>query len=321
MKKTKTDIFIFLCLTIFLYSCNKAKQESTLSNDPLTGTIQISGAFALYPMVVKWSQEFKKLHPNVRIDISGGGAGKGMTDVLSGVVDLGMISREIYPEELNKGAFPVSVVKDAVIITINARNPEIETIRKKGLTKEKAEKIWTNQLKKWGEVLDNSSTLPIHVFTRSDACGAGETFTAWLDKRQENLRTTSIYGDPGIAAAVQRDKVAIGYNNIAYVYDQTTKQPFEGIAVMPIDINGDGKIDPNEDFYNNVDSLMLAIQDGRYPAPPARDLYLVTKEKPKRAEILAFLDYILTQGQQYASHVGFVGLTDEKLTEELEKIK
>ena len=40
----------------------------------LKGEIQLSGAFALYPMVVRWAEEFRKIHPEVRIDISAGGA-------------------------------------------------------------------------------------------------------------------------------------------------------------------------------------------------------------------------------------------------------
>ena len=92
----------------------------------LQGEIQLSGAFALYPMAVKWAEEFRKIHPKVRIDISAGGAGKGITDALAKVVDLGMVSRDIYPQELEKGAFPIAVVKDAVVPTINSNNPLID---------------------------------------------------------------------------------------------------------------------------------------------------------------------------------------------------
>ena len=60
----------------------------------LQGTITMSGAFALYPMVMKWSEEFRKLYPQVRFDISAGGAGKGIADALADMVDIGMVSRE-----------------------------------------------------------------------------------------------------------------------------------------------------------------------------------------------------------------------------------
>ena len=108
----------------------------------LQGEIQLSGAFALYPMAVKWAEEFRKIHPKVRIDISAGGAGKGITDALAKVVDLGMVSRDIYPQELEKGAFPIAVVKDAVVPTINSNNPLIDQILATGLKQQVAQDLW-----------------------------------------------------------------------------------------------------------------------------------------------------------------------------------
>ena len=55
-----------------------------------------------------------------------------------------------------------------------------------------------------------------------------------------------MFGDPGVASAVQKDKVGIGFNNIAYAYDQKTRRPYAGLAIIPLDVNGNGKIDPEE---------------------------------------------------------------------------
>src|SRR5215470_9573002 len=204
----------FLLMVSFLLlaftSCGQKKQAEKIPSDKLSGKIQISGAFALYPMVVKWAEEFKKLHPNVSFDISGGGAGKGMTDVLTGIVDIGMVSREIYPEEVKKGAFSIASVKDAVVPVVNVKNPDLRSILSIGLKKEIARQLWSGEIKTWGAVLGTSSKIPVHVFTRSDACGAAETWAAWFDVRQEDLKATAIFGDPGIADAVQKDKVSIG---------------------------------------------------------------------------------------------------------------
>ena len=72
----------------------------------MKGTVRISGAWALYPMMVKWGEEFRKTYPNIRIDISAGGAGKGIADALAGMVDIGMVSRDIRPEEIKPGINP-----------------------------------------------------------------------------------------------------------------------------------------------------------------------------------------------------------------------
>ncbi|MDR2963256.1 MAG: extracellular solute-binding protein [Bacteroidales bacterium] len=321
MKKIIVLVASLIALVSFTHSPKQSTAEKAVENQELSGTIQLSGAFALYPMAVKWAEEFRKLNPNVKIDISGGGAGKGMTDVLSGVVDLGMVSREVHQEELNKGAFPIATVKDAVVPTINANNPELATIKKVGLSKDNARKLWAGEIKTWGELLGTQSKLPVHVFTRSDACGAAETWAAWFGKKQEDLKGTAVMGDPGVAAAVQKDKVSIGYNNIGYAYDQKTKKPFEGLAIIPLDVNGNGKIDPQEDFYQTTKTLIAAINDGRFPSPPARDLYLVSKGKPTRPEVIAFLKFVLGEGQKYAAETGYIALSKEKIAAQLEKIK
>lgn len=315
-------VIILLAGVLLLSNCsNKAKQETSDATGGLSGTIQLSGAFALYPMAVKWADEFRQLHPNVKIDISGGGAGKGMTDALAGVVDLGMVSREVYPEEIQSGAFPIASVKDAVVPVVNAANPHLEDIKKIGLKKSIADRLWNQEFSTWGEILGTQAKTNVHVFTRSDACGAAETFAAWFGKKQEDLKATAVYGDPGLAAAVQKDKLGIGYNNIAYAYDQKTKQPNEGLAIIPLDVNENGQIDPEEDFYETTESLVTAIGEGFYPSPPARDLYLVTKGKPTKPEVIAFLEYVLGDGQKFAGETGYIGLSEKKLQREREKLK
>jgi len=286
--------------------------------------IQVSGAWALYPMMVKWAEEFQKVYPDVRIDVSAGGAGKGMADALAGLVDIGMVSRDIYPEEINKGAFWVSVCKDAVIPTVNKNNPVLNDLLSQGVTKRVFIDIWIyGNITTWGEVVGKPEiTDPIRLFTRSDACGAAETWAKYLGRKQEDLGkfAVGVYGDPGLADAVKNNGLGMGYNNINYAYDEKTKKPVEGIMVIPIDINANGQVDENESFYGTKSELLSAIATGVYPSPPARYLNLVTKNAFTN-ETKEFVKWILTDGQQYAEETGYIPLPQEKLYEELEKLK
>jgi len=315
MKKNITLTFLFAILIGLPIQIQAQSKE-------LKGQISLSGAFALYPLAVKWAEEFRKLHPKVKIDISGGGAGKGITDALAKVVDLGMVSRELKPEEIAKGAWFVAVAKDAVVPTINAKNPKLKELLAKGITQEAATKIFvTGESKTWGNVLGIQSNIPIHVYNRSDACGAGETWAKYLgNKKQEDLLGTGVFGDPGVAAAVQKDPIAIGYNNIAYAYDLKTKRPNPGILVLPIDVNKNGKIDAAENFYTTSNQLITAIAQGKYPSPPARDLYLVSNGKPSNPVVIAFLKYILTVGQKYNVPNGYISLPKGKLNTGIAKL-
>ncbi|MFI5163261.1 MAG: PstS family phosphate ABC transporter substrate-binding protein [Sphingobacteriales bacterium] len=287
--------------------------------DDLEGTINISGAFALYPITVKWASEFKKLHPKVVFNISAGGAGKGITDALSGLVDIGLASRDIDPVEVKKGAYTIYVTKDAVVPTFNVTNPNAGALLKKSVKRDQFLNIFvTGAIKNWKQVAGNAS-VPIHIYTRSDAAGAGETWAKYLGKKQEDLLGVGVYGDPGLAQAVKKDPAAIGYNNLAYLYDLKTRKQVEGVHVLPIDVNGNGKIDANENFYGTVDELTSAIAEGRYPSPPARNLGFLFKGKPKKKELIAFVRYVLTTGQRYVDENGYIPLSKTKLQEELKK--
>jgi phosphate transport system substrate-binding protein len=289
---------------------------------PLEGTVSVSGAWALYPMVVKWSEEFRKVHPSVKIDVQAGGAGKGMTDALTGMADFGMVSRDIHPEEAAKGAAGFAVTKDAVIATVNAKNPFLALLLKRGLTRQQFIDIWiTGKAKTWEQLFGQTGSSEIRVFTRSDACGAGETWAGYFGKKQEDLGGIGVYGDPGLADAILRDRLGIGYNNVNYAYDAKTLRPVNGLAVVPIDIDGSGKLDDRENIYATRDDLTRAIGAGIYPSPPARELFLVSKGRPARPVALEFLRWILTDGQAFVSETGYIPLSKERIKDGLDRIK
>jgi len=287
----------------------------------LEGRVSISGAWALYPMVVKWAEEFQKLNPKVKIDVQAGGAGKGIADVIADMVDFGMVSRDVQPVEKEKGALPFAVTKDAVVPMINAKNPYLSEIHKKGLTQKAFVDIWINKtVATWADVLGGTAPAPMHVFTRSDACGAAETWALFLGKRQEDLTGVAVYGDPGLADAVRRDPLGIGFNNVNFAYDPKTLTPIEGLMAVPIDLDGNGKVDPAEQFYGTRDDLTKAIAENKYPSPPARDLYIVSKGVPAKPAAVAFLRWILSDGQKYVPETGYIRLSAEKLKAGLEQI-
>ena len=318
-------IWIYLLTLSCVYaSCSQQNNKNANdANDPnkLCGTIAISGAFALYPLAVEWSEDFKKLHPDVRFDIQGGGAGKGMADALSGAVDIGMVSRGINEEEVKKGVFSIAVAKDAVVPTINANNPQLNSLLKKGLSQAQFKSLYMDGKPcTWNEFTGIAGSDKVLLFTRSDAAGAPETWANYLGGKQEDLKGTGVFGDPGLSEAIMKNPLGLGFNNINYVYDIKTRKPLPGILPLPIDVNGNGKIDPEEDFYETIDSLNLAVEQNRFPSPPARELYFVTKGKTSNPIVKAFLNWILSNGQEQVEKAGYVKLDAEIVRTESAKL-
>jgi len=324
MKKQILSLLsIVMVLSTLLTACGSTStSNANASDDGLRGTISVSGAFALYPMMTVWAEEFTKIHPNVQFDVQGGGAGKGMTDTIAGAVDIGMISRDIKPEEEAQGIFWVSVTKDAVFPIISAENPVGDQIFSKGITQETFNKIYiTGEITTWGEVIgDPSNTDEIHVFTRSDAAGAAEQWAKYCGgKAQEDLKGIGVNGEPAIVETVLRDPLGIGYGNLNSIFDLDNGAIVPGLLIPPLDINANGKADPEEDLISKKDAFG-AVADGRYPSPPARFENLATKGKPTGLT-LAFMEWILTDGQQFLEAAGYVPLTPEQQAESLAKLK
>ena len=296
--------------------------SACLSQKKKDRTIRLSGAFALYPLAIKWTEEYKKEHPEIRFNITGGGAGKGLADALSGVVDLGMFSREITQEEKDKGTWWIGLTIDAVIPSVSQQNPYLSQLKKRGLTREEFKGIYIDgSIKNWGELLKIPEGNDMVIYTRSDACGAAETFAQYLGGKQEELLGIGIFGDPGLAEAVLKDPLGIGFNNTIYVYDVNTGKKRPGSEVIPIDINGNGVIDREENFYDTFEEVLTAIASGIYPSPPARELYFVANGKPQKQAVLDFLRWTLTEGQKYVAEAGYVPISQEKIEDYLEKLK
>lgn len=299
-------VMIISSLLPAMVSCSEEKHPLQDEKE-LKGSISISGAFALYPLAVQWTNKFAERNPLVRMDISAGGAGKGMTDVLNGMVDFAMLSRDLHDEEREKGAVDYIVGRDAVLPMVNVSNPLIDRILEKGITNDDAYRIWVSrEYKTWGQFLGTGEMIPIKVYTRSDACGAAQTFAAWFGSEQDDLGGTAVFGDPGIAKAVSEDPYGIGFNNVAYAFDSQTSRPVEGLYILPVDSDKDGKISSEERFYDNKEQLVKAVEADKYPAPPARNLYLISKGVPTDSAKVAFLEYVLGEGQAFNEPNGYV---------------
>jgi phosphate transport system substrate-binding protein len=282
--------------------------------------ITISGAFALYPLVTRWVEEYQRLNPNIRFDIASGGAGKGMSDVLAGKVDIGMISREITPEEETRGAYAIPVAKDAVFALVNTQNPVANDLLARGLSRETLIKIFiSGEITTWGQAVGRPEvTEDIHIYTRSDICGAAATWSLYLGGAQSDLLGKGKFGDPGMVQAVKNDPLGIGYNNLIYAYGLGDVAP-KGTFVLPIDLNHNNQADPDE-ILDTRQKADAAIISGLYPVPPSRALYLVTKGRPQGV-VQAFLAWALTDGQAYVESSGYIRLANSQLQEALTKVR
>ncbi len=307
MKKFLVILLVLCFLAASLAGCT----QKTNSSAPVI--IRVSGAWALYPMMLVWADEYMKVAP-VQIEVSGGGAGKGMTDVLSNQVDIGMVSRPIKQEELDQGAFYIASTKDTVLGVLHENNPVYADILEKGLSQEDLRKIFTRETTQWGDVFGKDlEDDTIVVYGRSDSSGAAAVWADFLGGYTEadlqNFSDSNVSGDQAIAAGVQSDKNAVSFTNLNYIFNAETGGYIETLRPIPIDLNDNDVLEESEKFYTNKSDFLKNVASGVYPSPPTRQEFLVGNGVFK-GPVLDFVNWILSDGQNITEENGYIPLTE-----------
>ena len=292
------------------------------TNTVISGTFNISGAYALSPLVRKWSEDFMKLHPTVKIILSEGGTGQGLDDLRAKKSQLAMISRPLTDTELGEGIWTIPVAKDGVAPVVNKKNPYLKKILSQGLSPEKFLKVFTSdKALTWGELLDTTSKEKVPVFIRKDESGASDVFAAFINKESSDLKGTGVTGDIEMIRSIQNNPLAIGFCNFSYAFDAASGNQIENIQIIPVDLDYDKKIDRKEIPFNNLDKAHRGLWLGIYPKNLCRELTIGSIGKPSDLAVVEFLKYVLTDGQSDIKTSGLCELNEVYVGYSLEKLK
>jgi phosphate transport system substrate-binding protein len=309
-------IILFLVLLNLTYckNLNRGKVQENLqveNKSSLSGNISISGAYALYPLVHKWADDFMKIHPAVKIEVTTGGTGQGIADLYSKKNKLAMISRPLTDEEMTEGIWVVPVAKEGVAPIINQRNPYLGNIMKHGITPEKLIRLFTGEMPMtWGELLDTISSEKVVVYNRSDESGAADVWANFLWKERNDLKGIKVTGDSEMIKSIQGNTLGIGFCNFAYAFDPSTGERIKDVQVIPIDLDFDRTIDRKEVPFANIKRVHRGIWLGYYPKNLTRELVFGSIGKPTDHVIKEFLKYVLTVGQSDVASTGMCELND-----------
>ncbi len=318
---------ILICLIVFL-GCNQRKPVQNQIKSPagsgseLSGSFTVSGAYALYPMAKKWSDDFMKMHPSVRVVIASGGTEQGIADLQGKKSQLAMISRPLTDEEYGAGIWTLPVAKDGVAVIMNQKNPYFKRILNQGLSPEELLRVFTSDKPvTWGELLDTIGKERVAVFKRVEESGASDVFSNFLNKESTDLKGTMVISDEEMIKSVQDNPLAIGFSNFSYAFDITTGERRKDIQIIPADLDYDNKIDTKEIPFSNLEKAHRGLWLGLYPKNLCRELLIGSEGKPSDRAIIEFLKYILTEGQDEIKTFGLCELNDVYISYALDKLK
>lgn len=326
MNSIKTIILV-LCLVIISgcqtqISDQGQKNPDTHLKTQLSGNFTITGAYALYPLVKKWSDDFMKIHPGIKITIMANGTGLGIDELKSKKTQLAMISRPLTDEEQSDSIWTIPVAKAGVAPIINQKNPYFQRIMHHGIDPSKLIRLYTgNQPVTWGDLLDTASNEKVAVYTRADESGAAVIWANFLWKESTDLKGIKVMGDEEMIRSIQGNALAIGYCNYSYAFDSVTGERVKDIQVFPIDLDFDKTIDKKELPFSKLNKAHRGLWLGYYPKNLTRELTFGSIGKPTDMAILEFLNYALTAGQASVGSSGFCELNDVYIRSALERLQ
>ena len=259
--------------------------------------IENRGSDTIVNLALAWAERYQHLHPEVRISVSGGGSGVGITALINGTVDIANASRQIKTEEMQeaqaRGIQPVEFViaRDAIAVIVHPDNPVGR------LTLQQLSDIYSGKINNWREVggenrpivrLSRETNSGTHVYFLETVVRLGQADSDTLFSTDTLLLPSS----EGIVYEVRQNPNAIGYDGLGYVPPDLT------VIAVARDAGGP-----------YVLPSVATVNDQSYPV--ARDLYMYTAGEPAGA-IADYLTWILSpEAQTIVADLGFVPVVGE----------
>ena len=250
-----------------------SKENNGSDNTSKNVTISISGSTSMGKLMEKEAESYKGKNENVSIEIQQIGSSAGIKNVISGVSEIGMASRELKDEEKSQ-IKETTIAYDGIALITNPKNGV------ENLTMDDIKNIYTGQITNWKEL--GGKDAPIVVVSREDGSGTRDAFGEIVGFKAEELikEATISDGNGAIKTTVAGNENAIGYISFEHI-DETVK----ALKVQGVEATPDKVLDKS---YKLSRPFLVVCKEGK-----------LTEEGQK------FIDYILSEeGQKIVEETG-----------------
>ena len=257
--------------------------------------VRNEGSDTMVNVAQAWAEQYHREHPQIRVQVLGGGSGVGIASLIDGNCDLANTSRKMKADEIaaaraKRGAEPKETVVgyDALAIYVHKRNP-LESISLEDLADLYGE---DGQITRWSQLGVPEGTLGTDKITRINRQSGSGTYSyfreAVLGKGKDlKLASVDANGSKDAVSLVSRTPSAIGYSGMGYATDEVK-------TLKVSKRRGERGVAPTVENARN----------GSYPI--TRPLQIYSIGEPAGAT-KGYLDWILSpEGQQIVIELGYV---------------
>jgi phosphate transport system substrate-binding protein len=288
----KPYAFLMILAILMLNSCSAKTNDQTAQPEGNQQYMENKGSDTMVNLALYWAETYQENNPQIRISVTGGGTGTGISALINNTVELANASRKIKTEEIenaNKnGVEPVEyvVARDAIAVIVHPDNPVNE------LTLPQISAIYTGMIENWSQLggedrpivrLSRETNSGTHVYFLEEVIRLGDL----NDKTIFSANTLLLPSSEGIIAEVKENPNAIGYDGLGYITPD--------VKVLAI-------AEDNESPY--IIPTLETVANNRYAI--SRDLYIYSSGLPK-GFVKDYLDWILSsEGQLIVKELGFI---------------
>jgi phosphate transport system substrate-binding protein len=269
----------------------------------------VTGVRFAYPLVQKWIDDYNQVNPDVQIIIEArGSADPGKYDIL--------IEAYEQDEAVRKTREYAYVARYAVVPVANSKSEFAKVYGAKGLNAQIVKQLFFEDIFADAEKAEKINA-PFTAYTRLQKAGAPSVFANTYGFEQKDIKGKAIAGsDEHLLKSILRDSTAISYLPISLVYDLNARKPLEGITVLPVDLNDNGKVADDEKITAELDKVIEKIETGS-----AKDikglavgyLHLSVPREGASEEAVDFIRYVIDNGSSSLHQFGYVLPEDSKV--------
>ena len=264
--------------------------------------IFITGVRFAYPLVQKWIDDYNKINPDVQLVIEArGSADPAKYDIL--------VEAYERDQELATDREYIYIARYAILPVANGKSDFAKTYSDKGLDKDLIKQIFFHDIYADKEK-EQEIKAPYTIYTRLQKAGAPVIFAQYFGYEQKDIKGKAIAGaDEHLLKAVLRDSTGVSYLPLTLIYDHTSKKPVEGLTVLPVDLNGNGKVNDEERFYGELSSVLQQLE-GKSSKDinniPVEYIHLSVDKATVSPEAIAFLKWVNQNGQDSLHEFGYL---------------
>jgi glycine cleavage system H lipoate-binding protein/ABC-type phosphate transport system substrate-binding protein len=315
----KTRIFFIIGVLLLTINITSGKEAETGYTPSMNGSINVVTSPDLYALTSIWAKEYCKQNPALTINVQKY-SGTNIAGMLKSTEGLGIVSNESIEAQKNLSLWNIVIGRDVIVPVINEKNPFLQEINKKGITSEEFGRIFANpEDETWGMLLGNNQNTPLHCYLLDDSSVKNE-MANFLNNKSLNITGIYVKNGQELITAIQKDPNSLGFCKLIHAVDPANQCLADKIKLVPIDKNRNGKIDYMENIYANLQTFTRGVWIGKYPKALSGNIYMASSIKPSNETELAFMRWVLADGQQFLNPTGYSDLVINERQTQLAKL-